>query len=133
MLSLRTINAMTSAEFIETFGGIYERSPWVAARSHTQLPFATPADLLSTFRDSVDQASITEQDTLIRAHPDLAGKLARSNALTTESTREQSRLGLNQLANDSNSASNNPFNRNITCARSFGGVAAQSGNAFNAP
>ena len=97
MLPLRIINAMTSADFIKTFGGIYESSPWVAARSHASLPFSTSSHLLTTFRETVDQASITEQDTLIRTHPDLAGKLARSYALTTESTREQSRLGLNQL------------------------------------
>lgn len=97
MLPLRIINAMTSADFIKTFGGIYESSPWVAARSFVSLPFSSSPHLLSTFRNSVDQASNTEQDALIRAHPDLAGKLARSNALTAESTREQSRLGLNQL------------------------------------
>ena len=97
MLPLRIINAMTSADFIKTFGGIYESSPWVAARSHASLPFSSPSHLLTTFRETVDQASIPEQDTLIRTHPDLAGKLARSNALTAESTREQSRLGLNQL------------------------------------
>jgi OHCU decarboxylase len=97
MLPLRPINAMTEADFIQSFAGIYESSPWVAARSHPRLPFATPANLRSAFRQAVDQASPDEQDTLIRAHPDLAGKLARSGQLTTDSTREQSRLNLNQL------------------------------------
>jgi len=35
---------------------------------------------------------------LIVAHPDLAGRLARQNQLTAESTREQSSAGLNQLS-----------------------------------
>jgi OHCU decarboxylase len=34
---------------------------------------------------------------LIRAHPDLAGRLARQNALTAESTREQASAGLDRL------------------------------------
>jgi OHCU decarboxylase len=42
-------------------------------------------------------ASPARQLVLIRAHPDLAGRLAQQNALTAESTREQASAGLNRL------------------------------------
>ena len=38
-----------------------------------------------------------KQLALIRAHPDLAGRLAQQNQLTAESTREQASAGLNRL------------------------------------
>jgi 2-oxo-4-hydroxy-4-carboxy-5-ureidoimidazoline decarboxylase len=45
-------------------------------------------------------AAPVRQLALIRAHPDLAGRLARQNALTAESTREQASAGLNRLTDD---------------------------------
>lgn len=97
MLSLRTINAMTETEFVESFQGIYERSPWVPSRAFCFCPFTTSESLLKALHDTIDQATSAEQDTLIQAHPDLAGKLARAGQLTEASTREQNRLGLDQL------------------------------------
>ena len=38
--------------------------------------------------------------TLIRAHPDLAGKAARAGALTADSTNEQASVGLDRLTED---------------------------------
>jgi OHCU decarboxylase len=40
------------------------------------------------------------QRTLLRAHPDLAGKLAAAEVLTPESTDEQSSAGLDRLTSD---------------------------------
>ena len=97
MLSLRTINAMSATELMETFGGTYESSSWIVLRVKPHRPFASTDALLHRFKTTVDSASKEEQDFLIRAHPDLAGNLARAGQLTTDSTREQSRLGLNQL------------------------------------
>jgi len=97
MLSLRTINAMSATEFMETFGGIYESSFWIVLRVETHRPFASTDALLHRFKTTVDSATKEEQDSLIRAHPDLGSKLARAGQLTADSTREQSRLGLNQL------------------------------------
>jgi 2-oxo-4-hydroxy-4-carboxy-5-ureidoimidazoline decarboxylase len=94
---LRTINAMSAEEFTETFGGVYESSPWVAARAWSKLPFATALTLQTSLRETVETASVAEQEALILAHPDLAGKLARAGQLTEASTREQSRLGLDRL------------------------------------
>jgi OHCU decarboxylase len=97
MLLLSTINAMTEPEFLETFQGVYESSPWIVKQAYHELPFGTTADLLTAFRGIVDQASIEQQVALIMAHPDLGGKLAHAGQLTEASTNEQSRLGLDRL------------------------------------
>jgi len=97
MLQLRTINAMSAEEFSQTFRGVYECSPWVAERAWANLPFASAEALQSSLREMVEAASVVEQEALILAHPDLAGKLARAGQLTEASNREQSRLGLDRL------------------------------------
>jgi 2-oxo-4-hydroxy-4-carboxy-5-ureidoimidazoline decarboxylase len=43
-------------------------------------------------------ASSEKQLALIRAHPDLAGRLAQQKKLTAESNREQASAGLDQLS-----------------------------------
>jgi OHCU decarboxylase len=48
----------------------------------------------------VRSASTDEQLGLIRAHPDLVGRLAREGRLTRESTGEQAAAGLDQLSTD---------------------------------
>ena len=51
-------------------------------------------------REAVENAGDSAKLALIRAHPDLAGKLARAGALSAESTREQAGLGLDRLSDD---------------------------------
>ncbi len=97
MLNLSTINAMPEREFLETFQGVYESSPWVAQQAYAKLPFSTTTELVAAFRSTVDQAASAQQLDLITAHPDLGGKMAQAGQLTAESTREQSRLGLDRL------------------------------------
>ncbi|MBL4805831.1 MAG: 2-oxo-4-hydroxy-4-carboxy-5-ureidoimidazoline decarboxylase [Rhodobacteraceae bacterium] len=78
--------------FVRRYGGIYEHSPWVAEGSFvTGVP-----DLSVKMREVVENAGVERQLTLLRAHPDLAGKLATSGELTDESTSEQASAGLDQ-------------------------------------
>ena len=49
-------------------------------------------------KQAVDHAPEEAQLALIRAHPDLAGKLARLGQLTVESTREQAAAGLDAMS-----------------------------------
>ncbi len=97
MHSISSINAMNLDQFTGTFAGVYESSPWVVKRAWPGRPFQDAAALQSTLRRMVEEASTAEQDALIRAHPDLGGRLAREGRLTADSTREQSRLGLDRL------------------------------------
>ena len=48
--------------------------------------------------ETVETADGEKQLALIRAHPDLAGRLALAGKLTQESANEQSRAGLDQLS-----------------------------------
>ncbi len=78
------------AKFVEIYGGIYEHSPWVAEAAFG----AGIGDLSVKMRQVVEDAGHDAQLKLLRAHPDLAGKLAKSGTLTAESTSEQAGAGL---------------------------------------
>jgi 2-oxo-4-hydroxy-4-carboxy-5-ureidoimidazoline decarboxylase len=97
-ISLEELNATDRAGFLSALGGIYEKSPWVAERAFAGRPFATVADLYTGMQSAVASAGEAEQMALIRAHPELAGKVARAGTLTTESGREQGGLGLDRLS-----------------------------------
>jgi allantoate deiminase len=92
------INAMTPNDFIRLGGRWYEHSPWVAERVFEQRPFASSEDLSAQMSRVVRNARADEQIELIRAHPDLVGRLAKDNRLTRESTAEQRSAGLADLS-----------------------------------
>lgn len=100
MISLSRLNAGTDDEFVAALGGIYEHSDWVPDRIATLRPFDTPEALRLAMQQAVDSATDEEKLTLIRAHPDLAGKLARAGVLTVSSRLEQAGLGLDRLTDE---------------------------------
>lgn len=83
--------------FLAAYGGLYEHSPWIAERAFEQGPFDACDTLLSSLRSVVEHASEERQLELLRAHPDLAGKLAVAGRLTPDSTAEQRAAGLDFL------------------------------------
>jgi OHCU decarboxylase len=90
--------------FMERFGGVFEHSPWVAARSFAGHPTASnAADLHSSMVASFRAGSDAERLGVLNAHPDLAGKLAAAKRLTADSTAEQASAGLDALTNDERS------------------------------
>ena len=95
-----TLTALTENRetFCAALADIYEHSPWVAERSWDARPFATVEALISAMDDAMRGASEAEQLALIRAHPDLAGKLALAGDLTADSTSEQASAGLDQCS-----------------------------------
>jgi chitin deacetylase len=100
-------SAMDRAAFVAKFGGIYEHSPWVAEAAHA-LELGPAHDsavglanaMARAFRSGSDDARMQ----VLRAHPDLAGKLAAAKRLTPESTAEQSSAGLDALTDDERAA-----------------------------
>lgn len=94
------LNACEDTAFVDLCGRFYEHSPWIAERAAARRPFADLSALLGEMRSVVDASSEQEQLTLIRAHPDLVGRLARENKLTGESTNEQAAAGLATLSAD---------------------------------
>jgi allantoate deiminase len=95
--TLADLNAGSRESFVAACGGFFEHSPWVAERVWAQRPFASVADLHEKMCAVVRSASTDEQLALIRAHPDLVGRLAREGRLTRESTAEQAAAGLAAL------------------------------------
>lgn len=93
---LAEINALDEPAFSARLGGIYEHSPWVAQRAWPRRPFASVQALQAAMQDALIAAQPSEQLALIRAHPELAGRLAVAGQLTEASRSEQSAAGLNQ-------------------------------------
>ncbi len=93
-LRIAELNVMPNREFVIFLGRIYEHSPWVAEAVVNLRPFLDFGGLRDAMRSAVDQAANEKQMDLIRAHPDLAGRLAQQGQLTPESTREQASAGL---------------------------------------
>jgi allantoate deiminase len=96
-VSITQLNKMDRAEFIAVCGGCFEHSPWIAERAWDRRPFDSVDDLHEKLCSVVRAANAGEQLSLIRAHPDLVGSLAREGKLTRESTGEQAAAGLMTL------------------------------------
>jgi 2-oxo-4-hydroxy-4-carboxy-5-ureidoimidazoline decarboxylase len=91
-VALEEVNALGKEEFVARFGGVFERSSWIAERAWYKRPFRSIDELHRAMLDAV--ASHEEKLELARAHPELAG----SEALTVASGSEQARLGFNALS-----------------------------------
>ncbi|MGZ5198999.1 MAG: allantoate amidohydrolase [Telluria sp.] len=98
MTTLTELNSCSPDSFVEALHGIYEHSPWIPERAAARRPFASAASLKLALRDVVAHASEAEQLSLLRAHPELAGKAAIAGELTRESTGEQASSGLNMCS-----------------------------------
>ena len=96
-VTLDQLNHLRLAEFVAALGHLFEHSPWVAEETWARRPFRDAAQLHAELCRTMQSAPVERQLELIRAHPDLAGRLARQNQLTKESTKEQASAGLNYL------------------------------------
>jgi len=94
MITIQQLNAASQAEFVQLLDGCYEHSPWIAEQAWSRRPFTSLAQLKLALVEVVRSAGRDAQLTLIRAHPELAGKAMVSNTLTAESTSEQGKAGL---------------------------------------
>ncbi|UXT57962.1 2-oxo-4-hydroxy-4-carboxy-5-ureidoimidazoline decarboxylase [Agrobacterium fabrum] len=92
---------VTREEFVARFGGVFEHSPFIAERAYDAggaglelTAKAVHGALCAQFR----VASEAERLGVLRAHPDLAGKLAIADELTADSRNEQAGAGLDRLS-----------------------------------
>lgn len=90
-------------DFLQAYGGVFEHSPWVAERAYDSGVIADPltsgavhAAMCEAFRGGTRD----ERMAVLRAHPDLAGKLAVAGELTEDSRNEQAGAGLDRLSED---------------------------------
>jgi OHCU decarboxylase len=96
-LTVDEVNGLDRDTFVSKFGSLFEHSPWVAEGAWRERPFGDFAELYEAFVGAMYEAPRARQLDLIRAHPDLAGKVAVAGELTAESEREQAFAGLNKL------------------------------------
>lgn len=97
-ITLKEVNDLKREEFVERFGPLYEHSPWVAETAVDERPFEDLPRMHGAFERAVLDAPPERRLSLIKAHPDLAGKAAMSGDLTSESAREQASAGLDRLS-----------------------------------
>jgi 2-oxo-4-hydroxy-4-carboxy-5-ureidoimidazoline decarboxylase len=94
-------SGLSRETFIAQFGGIYEHSPWVAEavfQAGLTESSDTHADLAGRMAAVVEAAGHDSQWALLRAHPELAGKLAVRGELTADSRSEQASARLDQCS-----------------------------------
>lgn len=91
---------MDRDEFVRTFGSIFEHSRWIAEHAHrcNLGPTDNTASgihmaMARVFRKAPQEKRLN----VLKAHPDLAGKLTKARRLTEESTAEQASAGLDAL------------------------------------
>ena len=96
--TLTLLNAMDESQFVATVGPVFERSPWIAQRTYPKRPFDSIGSLHERLVATVRVSDDAEKLGLIRAHPDLVGRMAREGGLTRESTAEQLAAGLTALS-----------------------------------
>jgi OHCU decarboxylase len=96
-------SAMSREEFVSSFGGVFEHSPWVAERAFAvelgpahDSALGLHNALARVFRSAGEE----ERLGVLRAHPDLAGRLAQARQLTPESAGEQAAAGLDALTGE---------------------------------
>jgi OHCU decarboxylase len=97
---------MSRERFVERFGSIFEHSPWIADRAWG-LELGPAHDCATGLHNALARifrsATSDERLAVLRAHPDLAGKLAAAKRLTPESTAEQASAALDALTDEERS------------------------------
>jgi 2-oxo-4-hydroxy-4-carboxy-5-ureidoimidazoline decarboxylase len=96
MLNVRELNALNSEEFTRLIGPVFEHSPWIAEKTWSHQPFANRDHLHQALCQTVIAGDDQSQLELIRAHPDLAGRVQ----LTDASSGEQASANLTQLSQE---------------------------------
>ncbi len=101
-IQLEGLNRATREGFLSVCGPLFEHSPWIAERTWSLKPFASLTALHRALVSTMENATEEEKLGLIRAHPDLVGRMARDPArdlaLGELSSREQAAAGLDELS-----------------------------------
>ncbi len=94
---------MDKNAFVEAFGGIFEHSAWVAEGAFG-LELGPSHDTATGLHNALARvfrtADATNRLDVLKAHPDLAGRLTQAKRLTSVSTVEQASAGLDALTDD---------------------------------
>ncbi|MGG2088254.1 2-oxo-4-hydroxy-4-carboxy-5-ureidoimidazoline decarboxylase [Priestia aryabhattai] len=95
-VSVQYVNQLSKQHFVSLVGDIFEHSPWVAEEAYSKRPFSSIEQLHGKMKEIVAQASVEKQLKLLQAHPNLGENIA----MTSASTEEQTKAGLQNLTQD---------------------------------
>ncbi|MEX0644368.1 MAG: 2-oxo-4-hydroxy-4-carboxy-5-ureidoimidazoline decarboxylase [Parvularculaceae bacterium] len=93
--------SLSRDDFLASYGGIYESSPWVAEGvwERARRGELNEVDSLrGAMRDVVEGAGREKQIALVRAHPELASRARVARNITSQSKAEQKGAGLDQCS-----------------------------------
>jgi OHCU decarboxylase len=99
MLESAAMEELDRDAFVARYGALFEHSPWVAEAAWSDRPFTDREELLDALRSAMYAAPRERQLALIRAHPELTGKVA-----TAASAGEQASAGLQRLSPEEHAA-----------------------------
>jgi 2-oxo-4-hydroxy-4-carboxy-5-ureidoimidazoline decarboxylase len=92
-MTIDELNSKDRSGFVSAIGWVFEGSPWVAERAWDKRPFATLDALHDALSSVVTSAELGEQQSLLRAHPELGARASMSDS----SSREQTSAGFDAL------------------------------------
>lgn len=93
-ITMDEVNRMDRAFFSQTFGAVFEHSPWVAEQAWAMRPFDSMDALFEAMKRQVLRSPDEMKLDLFRAHPDLATRLK----ISEWSEDEQQGAGLDRLS-----------------------------------
>ena len=99
MNSIDKINKLSKSDFISIFGNVFEKTEWIAQKSHDSKPYKNFEELFSKMVEIFENSNKESHIKILNAHPDLANK-TKIASLTSDSKSEQNSAGLDQCTED---------------------------------
>jgi len=96
MNSIDKINKLSKSDFISIFGNVFEKTEWIAQKSHDSKPYKNFEELFLKMVEIFENSNKESHIKIIKAHPDLAIE----KKLTDDSKNEQKNASLNQCTNE---------------------------------
>jgi OHCU decarboxylase len=87
--------------FLELYGGVFEHTPKIAEATYAaglDASHDTAEGLARAMSAAMRALPREDQALLVKAHPDLAGRLALAGEVTADSAKEQASAGLDRLS-----------------------------------
>jgi len=96
MNSIDKINKLSKSDFISIFGNVFEKTEWIAQKSHDSKPYKNFEELFLKMVEIFENSNKEIHIKILNAHPDLAIE----KKLTNDSKNEQKNASLNQCSNE---------------------------------
>ena len=89
-LTILQLNQFSQPDFVRVVGPVFEHSPWIAKATWAKHPFISAQKLHAALCETVINSGEEKQVALIRAHPDLVGRLTIPDDLRQAAGIEES-------------------------------------------